>query len=60
MELELPMSPRFVQSHPYVDATRGCVAIERGPLVYCIEQADQTADVNDLCINEESVTRRVA
>ncbi len=25
---------------PRVDAIRGCVAIERGPLVYCIEAAD--------------------
>ena len=27
-------------AHPWIEATRGCVAIERGPLVYCIEQAD--------------------
>jgi DUF1680 family protein len=25
---------------PHVDAARGCVALERGPLVYCIETAD--------------------
>ena len=24
--------------HPAVDAVRGCVAIERGPVVYCLEQ----------------------
>lgn len=49
VDLNFPMLPRFVESHPYVDATRGCVAIERGPLVYCIEQHDQHADVNALC-----------
>ena len=27
--------------HPRIDAVRGCLAIERGPLVYCIEEADQ-------------------
>jgi DUF1680 family protein len=34
------MAPRFVVADPRVDAVRGCVAIERGPLVYCLEQAD--------------------
>src|SRR6266511_4351065 len=29
-----------VVAHPWIESTRGCVAIERGPLVYCIEQAD--------------------
>jgi DUF1680 family protein len=49
--LVLNMEPRFVQSHPYVDATRGSVAMERGPLVYCIEQHDQSADVDDLQVD---------
>ncbi|HEU5425556.1 MAG TPA: beta-L-arabinofuranosidase domain-containing protein [Actinocrinis sp.] len=38
--LELDMEPRFTQADPRVDAVRGCVAIERGPLVYCLEQVD--------------------
>lgn len=38
--LDLDMPPRLVTAHPYVDAVRGCVALARGPLVYCIEQAD--------------------
>jgi DUF1680 family protein len=29
-----------VVADPRVDAVRGCAAIERGPLVYCLEQAD--------------------
>jgi DUF1680 family protein len=59
VELELDMTPRFIESHPYVDATRGCVAIERGPLVYCIEQIDQDADVNDLRVNVDGELRAV-
>ncbi|GHG46971.1 hypothetical protein GCM10011331_07390 [Flavimobilis marinus] len=27
-------------AHPRADAVRGCVALTRGPLVYCVEQAD--------------------
>jgi DUF1680 family protein len=38
--LELPMAVRAVRAHPRVDAVRGCVALVRGPLVYCVEQAD--------------------
>jgi hypothetical protein len=37
---ELPMVPQFVKPHPRIDASRGCVAIQRGPVVYSIEQAD--------------------
>lgn len=38
--LALPMPVRVIAPHPRVDAVRGCVALARGPLVYCIEQAD--------------------
>jgi len=50
--LELDMTPRWVQPARRVDAIRGCVAIERGPLVYCCEQADQAdgVAVDDLAV----------
>ncbi|CAM3310536.1 glycoside hydrolase family 127 protein [Kibdelosporangium persicum] len=38
--LDLPMPARVVRPHPRIDAVRGCVALARGPLVYCLEQAD--------------------
>jgi DUF1680 family protein len=38
--LELPLVPRFTAADPRVDAARGTVALERGPLVYCLESAD--------------------
>ncbi len=34
------MSARVVQPHPAIDAIRSSVAVERGPLVYCIEGVD--------------------
>ena len=40
LELELEMPARFTLPHPSIDAARGCAALERGPLVYCLEQAD--------------------
>ena len=39
--LHLDVTPRWTYPDRRVDAVRGCVAIERGPLVYCFEQADQ-------------------
>lgn len=42
--VELPMAPKWVRPDPRVDAVRGCVAVERGPLVYCAESpADEVA-----------------
>ncbi|WP_369262629.1 glycoside hydrolase family 127 protein [Streptomyces sp. R35] len=38
--LELALEPRLTAADPRVDAVRGCVAIERGPLVYCLEEVD--------------------
>jgi uncharacterized protein len=39
--MDMPMPPRLLASDERVDATRGCVAVARGPLVYAIEQPDQ-------------------
>jgi DUF1680 family protein len=38
--LELPLDVRFTRADPRVDADRGAVAVERGPLVYCLEAVD--------------------
>jgi uncharacterized protein len=44
----LPTAPRLVAPHPRIDAVRGCVAVERGPLVYCLESTDNDADLLDV------------
>jgi DUF1680 family protein len=46
VELELPMQPRLTAPNPRVDAIRGSLAIERGPLVYCLEGVDQEPGLN--------------
>ena len=43
--LELDLTPRFIGTHHRLDASRGAVALERGPLVYAIENEDQVDDV---------------
>lgn len=45
--LVLPMSARRVIAHPAVAADRGRFALERGPLVYCAEGADNDGKVLD-------------
>ncbi|MFO7633257.1 MAG: glycoside hydrolase family 127 protein [Caldilinea sp.] len=40
VDLELPMPVRRVEPHPAVTAIQGLVAVERGPLVYCLEGVD--------------------
>ena len=62
VELELDLSPRLVFPHPRIDAVRGCAAIERGPLVYCVEAADAPAGarVDDLRLEADGALRAVS
>ncbi len=48
VRLELPLQPRWTEPDPHVDAVRGCVAVERGPLVYCLESTDHDADLSEV------------
>ncbi|OJX97668.1 MAG: hypothetical protein BGO96_11975 [Micrococcales bacterium 73-15] len=43
--LEVDLTPRLTRAHHRVDALRGTLAVERGPLVHCVEQADLPAGV---------------
>ncbi len=45
VELSLPMPVRKVYSHPNIEATRGKVALMRGPVLYCLEGADHNFSV---------------
>jgi len=40
VELDLPMQVTPIESHPLVEETRNHVAIQRGPIVYCLESPD--------------------
>jgi DUF1680 family protein len=43
IELHLEMPPFLVAANPRVDAIRDCLAIQRGPVIYCLEGCDQEA-----------------
>ena len=40
LSVSTPVPIRAVRAHWRVDAVRGCAAVQRGPLVYCIEADD--------------------
>jgi len=46
VHLHVDSSVRLTVSHPSADAVRGTVAVERGPVVYCLESVDQPADIS--------------
>jgi hypothetical protein len=50
VRLRLDLTPRLTYPDRQVDAVRGCVAVERGPLVYCFEQADQAARLDEIAV----------
>ncbi len=50
VELGLPMPVRRVVANEAVEADRGRVAVERGPLVYCAEWTDNDGRVSNLVL----------
>lgn len=60
VELTLPMPPRFTEANPRVDAARASVALERGPVVYCVEAVDQAgASLEDVAIDPAAAQPRL-
>ncbi len=55
VELDLPMAPRFLRADPRVDALRGCVAVQRGPLVFCAELPAGAGDELDRLVVDTGV-----
>ncbi len=51
VRLNLPMPVRRVECHPYVTENAGRVALARGPILYCVEQADNPGlDLRDVLL----------
>jgi DUF1680 family protein len=43
--LDLPVRPRLIAGDDRIDAVRGAAAVQRGPVVYCLESVDVPAHV---------------
>jgi DUF1680 family protein len=54
VELLMPMPVETVKAHPLVEADAGRVALTRGPLVYCLESADNSQAVRRLSVRSRA------
>lgn len=50
IEFAVPMEPVFVRPDARIDAVRGCVVVQRGPVVYCAESRAVDPDAPDLAV----------
>jgi len=46
----MPMPIRKMEANPQVQATQGMIAIQRGPIVYCLEGCDQPVGLSALAL----------
>jgi uncharacterized protein len=53
--LDLEMPVERIQPHPDVRADTGCVALQRGPLLYCLETADNAVPLHRIRLPETAV-----
>ena len=53
VQIHFDMEPRVVRANNKVEADRGMVAVERGPLVYCAEHPDNDFDIFSALVNQE-------
>ncbi len=59
VELHLPMPIKRIKAHPLVTADRGRVALQRGPLVYCLEQVDNEVSVHQIALPPDAQLKAV-
>lgn len=57
VSLELEMPVERLEAHPRVRMDCGQVALQRGPVVYCLEQVDNGPELADLSLPRKSVLR---
>jgi DUF1680 family protein len=50
VELDMPMPVERVIAHPDVRQDAGCVALQRGPVVYCLEEADNPVPLHRITL----------
>ena len=49
--LEMPMETKLIEANPLVEECRGQVAIQRGPIIYCLESNDLNGvDIDNVAI----------
>jgi len=54
VELVLPMPVERIEAHPSVRQNIGYVALQRGPVVYCLEQADNHVPLHRIVLPKDA------
>lgn len=57
IKIHFDMEPRIVRANENVEADRGMLCVERGPLVYCAEQPDNKTDITEARITTNTKFR---
>lgn len=57
VDLSLAMPIERIASHPYVEHDAGRVALQRGPIIYCLEQCDHKADLRMLSLPDRAALK---
>lgn len=55
VDLSLAMPVERIAAHPNVRHNAGCIALQRGPIVYCLEEADNGDQLANLVIPRDSI-----
>ncbi len=60
VEIHFDMKPRVVKANEKVEADRGRVSVERGPIVYCAEWPDNDFNIHTVLLNQHPSFRVTA
>jgi DUF1680 family protein len=52
--VDLPMEIHFIEANPYAQDNSGRYAVQRGPIVYCMEEIDNGENLRDITLLENS------
>jgi DUF1680 family protein len=52
--IDLPMEIHFIEANPYAQDNSGRYAVQRGPIIYCMEEIDNGQNLRDICILENN------
>ncbi len=55
--VNLPMKIHFIEANPFVQDNSGRYAVQRGPIVYCMEELDNGENLCDITLLESGAAR---
>ncbi|MFM2483366.1 glycoside hydrolase family 127 protein [Celerinatantimonas sp. YJH-8] len=58
--LRMVMTPRIIRGNPKLRHSAGQIAVQRGPIVYCIEQSDNGIHLHNIRLSAAAVFTEVA